>query len=117
MVASMGVVVVGTGITFSRGAFFGFIVVNLLFLLWRRNANTMIFVGLLAAAALFGAAGRSLRSRHGRVRARTRRDQRRPHRVYLAAAVSGAAAQPGYGNGLGSILWSDAMRTDLTYPY
>ena len=52
LLASKGLVVVALMITFSRSAFVGFIVVNALFLLWRRNAKTLIFAGLLAAVAL-----------------------------------------------------------------
>src|SRR5262245_14324445 len=52
LLASMGLVVVALVLTFSRGSFLGFIVVNFLFVIWRRNAKTLILFGLLAAVAL-----------------------------------------------------------------
>src|SRR5258708_3113882 len=52
LLVSMGLVIVALVLTFSRGAFVGVIVVSLLFPLWRRNAKTLIFLGLLAAGAL-----------------------------------------------------------------
>src|SRR6266571_4934117 len=53
LLASMGLVMAALVLTFSRGAFVGFVLVNLLFPLWRRNAKNLIFLGLLAAVALF----------------------------------------------------------------
>src|SRR5213082_1651669 len=50
--ASMGLVVVALMLTFSRGAFLGFIVINALFLLWHRNLKTLILGVLLAAVVL-----------------------------------------------------------------
>lgn len=106
---SMGLVAVALVLTFSRGAFLGFIVVNALFLLWRRNAKTLLLFGLMAAVALFML----------------------PEAVYdrIAAgsgegvnAVSAGRVEwiwlpllpevlrsPVYGNGLASILWSETM--------
>jgi O-antigen ligase/polysaccharide polymerase Wzy-like membrane protein len=111
LLASMGLVVAALVLTFSRGAFVAFIAVNLLFLLWRRNAKTLTFFALLAAVALFAL----------------------PDAVYDRVTTnfgSGADAisagridfiwlpllpevlrSPIYGSGLGSILWSDAMRS------
>src|SRR5260221_11523850 len=50
--ASIAPVVAALMLTFSRGAFLGFIVVNVLFLLWRRKAKTLVFAVLLPAVAL-----------------------------------------------------------------
>src|SRR5206468_1654907 len=52
LLASMGLVVVALMLTFSRGAFLGFIVINALFLLWHRNLKTLILGVLLAAVVL-----------------------------------------------------------------
>jgi len=57
----MGLVVVALILTFSRGAYLGFIVVNVLFLLWRRNARTLIFLGVLGRSRCFSS-WRSLRA-------------------------------------------------------
>jgi O-antigen ligase len=97
-------------LTFSRGGFVCFILANALFMLWRMNAQTMLFAVILAACALFAV----------------------PPEVYqratlgfgegLNAITAGRyeglwvplfpelARSPVWGNGLGSILWSDAMR-------
>jgi O-antigen ligase len=110
LLASMVLVTVAMMLTFSRGAFVAFLVINLLYVLWRRNAGALAFLGLLALAGLLLL----------------------PDAVYERASIgfdSGADAvsagrirglwlpllpetlrSPLYGNGLGSILWSDAMR-------
>lgn len=110
LVASMVLVVVALLLTFSRGAFFGFLVVNLLFLLWRRNLKTLLLVGALAAAALlalpstvyerigvgFGAGSNAISA--GRLDG-----------LWLPLLPE-VMNSPLYGNGLGSILWSAPMR-------
>lgn len=110
LLASMALVAVALLLTFSRGAFFGFIVVNLLFLLWRRNAKTLLVLALLAAAALlflpgavydrvtlgFGAGLNAISA--GRLEG-----------LWLPLLPE-ILRSPVFGNGLGSILWSDTMR-------
>ena len=110
LVASMVLVIVALLLTFSRGAFFGFLVVNLLFLLWRRNLKTLLLVGALAAAALlalpstvyerigagFGAGPNAISA--GRIDG-----------LWLPLLPE-VMNSPLYGNGLGSILWSAPMR-------
>ncbi len=109
LLASMGLVVVALVLTFSRGAFLGFIVVNVLFLLWRRNAKTLIFIGLMAAVALLlmpdavydrvtTGSGEGLNAvSAGRV-----------EWIWLPLLPE-VLRSPIYGNGLGSVLWSEAM--------
>lgn len=110
MLASMGFVVVALVFTFSRGAFFGFIVVNLLFLLWRRNAKTLIFMGLLAAAALLVLPGAVYdRVMDGYGRGLDAISASRVGLIWLPLFPE-LLRSPVYGNGIGSILWSDAMR-------
>jgi len=118
LLASMAVAVVAMMLTFSRGAFVAFLLINLLYVLWRRNAGAFAFLALLALAGLLLL----------------------PDAVYERASSgfdSGADAvsagrikglwlpllpetlrSPIYGNGLGSILWSDAMRrsANVTVP-
>ncbi|MEX2125840.1 MAG: hypothetical protein WD795_18270, partial [Woeseia sp.] len=53
LLASMGLVVTVLVLTFSRGAFVGFILVNVLFLLWRRSVKALVFFGFVASIALF----------------------------------------------------------------
>src|SRR5258708_10023887 len=107
----MGLVVVAMVLTFSRGSFMGFIVVNVLFLLWRRNVKTLIFGGLLAAVALLLVPG----AVHDRVTTGfgsglDSYSAGRIDEIWLPLLPE-VLRSPIYGQGLGSILWSEAMRS------
>ena len=111
LLTSMGLVVVAMVLTFSRGSFMGFIVVNVLFLLWRRNVKTLIFGGLLAAVALFLVPG----AVHDRVTTGfgsglDSYSAGRIDEIWLPLLPE-VLRSPIYGQGLGSILWSEAMRS------
>ena len=110
LLASKGLVVVALMITFSRSAFVGFIVVNALFLLWRRNAKTLIFAGLLAAVALLllpaAVYDRVTTGFGDGLNAIT---AGRTGSIWLPLLPE-VLRSPIYGNGLGSILWSEPMR-------
>lgn len=107
--ASMGWMVVAMVLTFSRGAFLGFVVVNALFLLWRRNTRALIFFGLLMAIALvllpgvvydrvttgFGGGLDTISA--GRI-----------DEIWVPL-LPDVLQSPIYGHGLGSTLWSEAM--------
>ncbi len=113
LLASMGMVVVALVLTFSRGAFLAFIVVNVLFLLWRRNAKALLFFGLLAAVAAFllpGAVYDRVESGFGSGLDAV--SAGRIEGIWLPLLPE-VLRSPIYGNGLGSILWSDAMRTGV----
>ena len=110
LLASMALVVVALMLTFSRGAFVGFLVVNALFLIWRRNARALVFLGCLALGALFvlpeavydrvttGFAGDANAVSAGRIE-------------YLwLPLLPEVLRSPLYGSGLGSIMWSEEMR-------
>jgi O-antigen ligase len=111
LLASIGLVVAALVLTFSRGAFVGFIVVNLLFLVWRRSAKTLVFFGLLVSIALLWlpavvydraltGAGEGLNSiSAGRVEG-----------LWLPLLPE-VMRSPIYGSGLGSIMWSEPMRS------
>jgi len=117
LLASMGLVVVALILTFSRGSFLGFIVVNMLFLLWRRNAKNLIFFGFLAAIALFalpeavydrvttGFGGKSASDFEGGPDAIS---AGRVDLIWLPLLPE-VLRSPIYGQGLGSIIWSEAM--------
>jgi O-antigen ligase len=120
-VASMGLIVLSLVLTFSRGAFVGFLIVNALFMLWRFNARTTA-LALLVGVALFLLL---------------------PHQVFDRAtfgfdedanAVSAGRLDtiwgpilpeiwnsPIWGNGLNSVMWSEPMRNGLmlevTHPH
>ena len=112
--ASMAPVVFALMLTFSRGAFLGFIVVNVLFLLWRRNLKTLIFGALLAAIALFLLPG-AVYDRvttgfgHGFGSGTDMISAGRIEHLWLPLLPE-VPRSPIYGHGLGSILWSEPMR-------
>jgi len=114
LLASIGLVVVALVLTFSRGAFLSFILVNVLFLLWRRNAKTLMLFGLLAVCVLFflpGAVydrvmtgfGRGFGSGSNMISAG------RVEFIWLPLLPE-LPKSPIFGHGLGSILWSEPMR-------
>jgi len=113
LLVSMAPVVLALMLTFSRGAFLGFIVVNVLFLIWRRNAKTLILFGLLAAVGLF------LLPEAVYDRVTTGFEHGSADPVEISAGrieylwlplLPEVWRSPIYGQGLGSILWSEAMR-------
>lgn len=110
LLASMVLVVGALMLTFSRGAFVGFLVVNLLFLLWRLNPRTILLFIVAAAGLLlllpdavyerittgFGGGVDAISA--GRVSG-----------IWLQL-VPEIGKSPVFGNGIGSIMWSDFMR-------
>jgi O-antigen ligase len=110
LLAAAALTTVALVLTFSRGAFVALAVVNVLYLLWRRSVRTMIVAAVVVVAALLLA----------------------PAAVYerLAAGEGGGIdaisagrvdglwlpllpevlRHPLFGNGISSILWSEAMR-------
>jgi O-antigen ligase/polysaccharide polymerase Wzy-like membrane protein len=110
LAASMALVAAALLLTFSRGAFFGFLLVNLLFLLWRRNARTLLTLGLLTAAALLFLPGAVYdRVTIGFDAGLNAVSAGRLEGLWLPLAPE-LLRSPVFGNGLGSILWSDTMR-------
>jgi O-antigen ligase len=110
LLASMGMVVVALVLTFSRGAFVGFIVVNVLFLLWRRNAKTLIFAALLAPVALFALPGAVYdRVQTGFGSGLDAISAGRIEGIWVPLLPE-VLRSPIYGDGLASILWAKAMR-------
>ncbi|HEX9806654.1 MAG TPA: O-antigen ligase family protein [Alteraurantiacibacter sp.] len=115
LLASMGLVVVALVLTFSRAAFFGFIVVNVLFLLWHRSAKTLVFLGLLTAVALLLLPGAVYdRMETGVEGGLDAISAGRIEGIWLPLLPE-VLRSPIYGNGLGSILWSDAMRRGILW--
>lgn len=105
----MVLVVTALGLTFSRGALVGFAVINLLFLLWRRRAKTLFCFGLAAAVALLVMPEAVYhRVLHGSGEGLNAISAGRIDGIWLPLLPE-TLRSPLYGNGLGSILWSDAM--------
>jgi O-antigen ligase len=110
LLVSMALVVVALVLTFSRGAFVAFIVVNLLFPLWRRNARSLVFFGLLAVITLFALPGAVYeRVATGYGQGIDAVSAGRIDKLWLPLLPE-VLRSPIYGSGLGSILWSEAMR-------
>jgi O-antigen ligase len=111
LLASMVIVVLALVLTFSRSAFAGFIVVNGLFLLWRLNAKTLIFAAVVTAIALLALPGVVYdRATHGFGEGMNAITAGRIDGLWLPLLPE-IARNPFFGNGIGSILWSDAMRS------
>jgi O-antigen ligase len=111
--ATMGVIVVALMLTFSRGAFIGFIIVNALFLLWRVNAKTwaIVLLGgtaliLMLPAEVFDRMALGFDQDANAVTAG------RLDGIWLPVLPE-LWRSPIWGNGLGSVMWSDAMHKGL----
>jgi O-antigen ligase len=110
LAASVGLVVVALVLTFSRGALLGFMVVNVLFLAWRRSGKVLLIGALLALAApllvpevVFQRLGTGFGEGANAVSAG------RIDGLWLPLLPE-VLASPLFGHGLASILWSDAMQ-------
>ena len=115
LMATMGAITVALLLTFSRGAFLGFMIVNLLFLMWKFNAKTLalaVLALIIAAAFLPGAfydrimigfegGGDFNEVSAGRIDG-----------IWLPLLPE-LFKSPLWGNGLGSIMWSFPMRAGL----
>jgi O-antigen ligase/polysaccharide polymerase Wzy-like membrane protein len=110
LLASMAMLTVAIVLTFSRGAYLGFVVVIVLFLLWRRNAKTLVFAGFMGAVALFLLPDAVYdRIAYGVGSGSNTISSSRLEMIWLPL-VPDVLRSPIYGSGLSSILWSEAMR-------
>lgn len=111
LMASMVLAVAALVLTFSRGAFAAFVLVNLVFLVWRRSVKSLIVFALLASIVLLALPA----AVHERVLA----GEGQGLNAISAGRVEGlwlpllpeVMRSPVYGSGLGSIMWSEPMRT------
>jgi O-antigen ligase len=112
LMATMGVATLAMVLTFSRGAFMGFLIVNALFLVWKFNAKTLS-LALLAAALVALIAPEYLWNRitFGFDADANRVSADRIDGIWLPLLPELWKAPP-WGNGLGSIMWSVPMLTD-----
>ena len=109
LAASIGLVVIALVLTFSRGALLGFMVVNVLFLAWRRSGKVLLLGALLALAApllvpdaVFERLGVGFGEGANAVSAG------RIEGLWLPLLPE-FLRSPLFGHGLASILWSDVM--------
>jgi len=121
MVASMGIVVAALLLTFSRGAFVGFVIVNIIYLFSRRKLKTLALAAMLLPIALYLMPG-AIWSRldMGVGQGMNAVSAGRWHDIWLPL-LPDAMSSPIWGHGLQSVLWSNAMRgghmLEVTHPH
>jgi O-antigen ligase len=108
LLASMAMVVAALVLTFSRSAFVGLALVNLLFLLWRPSARRAVFFLLLAAAVLLLPEAVFERIGYGFDRGLDAVSAGRIEGLWLPLLPE-VLRNPVFGSGIGSILWSETM--------
>lgn len=115
---TMGVLAIALILTFSRGAFVGFALVNALFLLWKFNARTL-GLGVLAVGAapllLPGAVWSRLMMGFGPGGDANAVSAGRVEEIW-APLLPELLASPPWGNGLDSVMWSTAMWAEAMLP-
>jgi O-Antigen ligase len=110
LLAAIALTVSALILTFSRGAYVAMVVASALYVLWRFNTRTLIVAGLVAAAALV--------LLPEAVYTRLDTGQGEGLDAISAGRVNGlwlpllpeVLHHPLFGNGIGSILWSEPMR-------
>jgi O-antigen ligase len=121
LVIAMATVSLALLLTFSRGAFFGFAVVCVLYLALRRSLKTMLLAAVLIPPALLLAPG-ALWSRleMGVGEGLNEITAGRLDEIWIPIMPE-VLTTPPWGHGLGSVMWSHAMRFDemftVTHPH
>jgi O-antigen ligase len=109
MLFAMGVVVLALLLTFSRGAFFGFILVNIIYLFSRRHVKTLLIAALLIPVGLYFTPGAVWdRVTMGWGDGVDTISAGRVDEIW-APIIPELWNSPIWGNGLGSIMWSRPM--------
>jgi O-antigen ligase len=109
---TMGVLAFGLALTFSRGAFIGFLLVNAMFLAWKFNAKTLALALLAAAVCVLLAPGYLIgRFTVGFESGSANAVSAGRVEEIWAPLVPEVFKAPLWGNGLNSILWSYPMET------
>ena len=102
--------VISLVLTFSRGAFVALAVVNVLYVVWGRSIRTMVVAAVLVVAALAWAptavVERLMTGEGGGLNAIS---AGRVNGLWLPL-LPDVLRHPLFGNGIGSIMWSEAMR-------
>ncbi|HZO03313.1 MAG TPA: O-antigen ligase family protein [Burkholderiales bacterium] len=109
--AALGILSFGIVLTFSRNAFLGFMVVNALFLVWKFNMKKLglAVLGFTVAAALAPEAVYR-RISYGFDAGANEVSAGRIDGIWLPLLPE-TLKSPLWGNGLGSVMWSDAMNS------
>jgi O-antigen ligase len=122
LLGSMGLVFIALVLTFSRGAFVGFVIVNAIYLLWHRSVLTWLAGGVAFAVLLWRMPG-ALSDRitagfdGGTANSVT---AGRVDEIWLPLLPE-FWKSPIWGQGHGSIMWSDAMKSgtilEVSHPH
>jgi O-antigen ligase len=121
LIVSMGLVVAALLLTFSRGAFVGFLIVNIIYLFSRRKMKTLALAVMVLPPMLYLMPG-AIWSRLdvGVGQGMNAVSAGRWHDIWLPLLPE-ALASPVWGHGLQSVLWSSAMRgghmLEVTHPH
>ena len=106
---TMGLVVLALLVTFSRGAFFGFILVNVIYLFSRRHVKTLVMAALSIPVVLYFMPGAVwYRMTIGFGEGLNAVSAGRVGEIWAPLAPT-LLDSPIWGNGLGSIMWSRPM--------
>jgi len=110
LLAAAGLMALSLVLTFSRGAFVALAVVNVLYVVWGRSIRTMVVAAVLVVAALAWAPAavvdRLMTGEGGGLNAIS---AGRVNGLWLPL-LPDVLRHPLFGNGISSILWSEAMR-------
>jgi O-antigen ligase len=113
LACSMALVILALTVTFSRGAFLGFVIVNALFLISRRHIATLLLgIALLVAMTLILPGAVFERIATGWGQGLNEVSSGRVDEIWLPLLPE-IWNSPLIGNGIGSIGWSQAMRSGL----
>lgn len=121
LVATMVVIGVAVVLTFSRGSFAGFVLVSALFLASRRNISGTLFGALVAVGVLLLLPDAVYeRVTHGFGGGANAISAGRIDGIWMPL-IPDLLRSPIYGNGIGSMLWSEAVRSGrapaVTHPH
>ena len=109
LLASMGGVVIALLLTFSRGAFLGFILVNLIYLFSRRNRKIMLLALVLVPIGLYLMPGAVLsRVEMGWGSGANEVSAGRVEDIWMPL-MGEIFDHPIFGNGIGAVMWAKAM--------
>jgi O-antigen ligase len=113
MLFAMGVVVLALLLTFSRGAFLGFILVNIMYLVSRRSTKTLLLALVLIPVGLYLTPGAVWdRVTFGFDEGAESISNGRMDEIWVPI-IPELFKSPFWGNGLGAIMWSAPMQAGI----
>lgn len=122
LLVTMGVITLALLFTFSRGAFLGFVIVNLLFLLWKFNSRLLVLALAVGAVGVFFMPGAVIdRVSMGFSTGNWNTvSAGRIENIWLPLLPE-VLQSPLWGHGLQSTMWSDALKNgqifQVTHPH